>query len=575
MNKRIINCILTLTMMAVGLAGCNIKNSKKPEINNIDKNFKKEATTYEEIIKAKAPNNIPDKAKKRKDTLVVGINSPTGKFNPIYCNSMYDAWVCDLVFEGLIKSDEQGKPVGNLASEWSISDDGKIYSFKLKDNIKFSNGTELTAEDVAFTFTSLCDPSYTGIHAKSFKKLKGYNEYIMGSSSKVSGIKVQDKNSISFIFEEPKASLIYEFDLGILSKEYYKFEKGEIKTINEKLLKPMGSGAYIFNDFKPGKEILMKRNENYWNGTPQVPYIVMKINEGSSNIKALINGDLDIERVTAVPQNVKILQETGFLNLHLYDNNGFQYIGLNLRKTKFKDKRVRQALLYALDRNTFINSYYGEYGSAFNAPFFKESWAYPKEINEYKYNKEKAAKLLEEAGWILKKDGWRYNKQGERFTVKWYTYDNNKHVETLLPKLKENWRAVGIEVVEEFMDFTSLVETVYEKRDFDMYNMSWSLSYDPDPSTIFSMSEDTEGGYNAVGWRNKQSEELINEALKEMNIDKRKVIYDRWGKLANEELPYLYLNQNKEMYAVSSRVKNLKLSPYLDWTANICRLKLE
>jgi peptide/nickel transport system substrate-binding protein len=575
MNKRIINCILSLIIMSVGLAGCKIINFNQSKRNNVDEISKEESTTYEKIIKAKVPDSIPDKAKKRKNTLIVGINSPTGNFNPIYCNSLYDSWVCDLVFEGLIKIDEKGNPVGNIASEWNISQDGKVYSFRLKNNVKFTDGTELTAEDVAFTFTALCDPSYGGIHIKNFKNLKGYKEYIRGEASQISGIKVQGKNSISFVFEEPKASLIYDFNLGILSKEYYKFKKGNINALNEKLLKPMGSGPYIFVDFKPGREILLKRNENYWRGAPQIPYIVMKINESSSNIKEIINGELDIDRITAVPQNVKVLQEAGFLDLHLYDNNGFQYIGLNLRKDKFKDKRVRQALLYALDRNAFINSYYGEYGSVFNAPFFIGSWAYPKEINQYNYNKEKAAKLLQEAGWILKKDGWRYNKKGERFTVKWFTYDNNKYVEALVPKFKENWKAVGIEVIEEFMTFKSLVETVYEKRDFDMYNMSWSLSYDPDPSTIFSLSEDTAGGYNAVGWRNRYSEELLNEALKEMNVNKRKVIYEKWGKLANEELPYLYINQNKELYAVSSRVKNLKLSPYLDWTENICNLKLE
>jgi peptide/nickel transport system substrate-binding protein len=577
MNKRIINFILSIIIMSVGLTGCNNINNKIKE-NKTKKfrgNVKEEVTSYERIIKAKDPDSIPNEAKKRKDTLVVGINSPTGKFNPIYSNSIYDNWVCDLVFDGLIKNDEQGKPVGNLAEEWSISEDGKVYYFKLRDNLKFSDGTELTADDVAFTFTALCDPSYTGIYTSSFVNLKGYKEYINGEASQVSGIRVQDKNSISFIFDETRAPLIYDFSIGILSKKYYEFRKDGIEALNERLLKPIGSGPYVFVDFKPGEEIILERNESYWDVTPQIPYILMKITENNSNIKDLINGDIDINRVAAVPNNVKLLEDSGFLDLHIYDNNGFQYIGLNLRKNKFKDKKVRQALLYALDRETFINSYYGSYGSAFNAPFFKASWAYPIDLNEYEYNVEKAAKLLEEAGWLLKEDGWRYNKEGKRFTINWYTYDNNKYVEVLVPQLKKNWKAVGIEVVEEFMTFNELVENVYEKRDFDMYNMSWSLCEDPDPSPIFSYSEDTTGGYNAVGWRNEESEELIFEGLKEMNADKRKTIYEKWGKLANEELPYLYINQNKELYAVNSRVKNLKLSPYLDWTANICRLKLE
>jgi peptide/nickel transport system substrate-binding protein len=241
----------------------------------------------------------------------------------------------------------------------------------------------------------------------------------------------------------------------------------------------------------------------------------------------------------------------------------------------FKDKRVRQALLYGLDRKSFIDEYYGGYGTIYNIPLAKCSWAYPKEVNEYAYDKAKANKLLDEAGWQLREDGLRYDKKGKKISIKWSTYEGNKYVENLIPIVKESWRQLGIEVLEERMPFSKLVEKVYDKQEFEMYNMSWILALDPDPSPIFSKAEDVLGGYNAVGWRNDESDALIKEGLKEMDQEKRKEIYKEWAKLANEELPYLYINQNKELYAVNSRVKNLKLSPFVDWTINISKLTLQ
>jgi ABC-type dipeptide transport system, periplasmic component len=187
----------------------------------------------------------------------------------------------------------------------------------------------------------------------------------------------------------------------------------------------------------------------------------------------------------------------------------------------------------------------------------------------------KAEALLEEAGWKKGQDGFRYNGSNEKLSIKWSTYEGNKFVETLIPTVVNSWKEIGVEVTVERMPFYKLVEKVYDNREFEMYNMSWVLTEDPNPYAIFSMKQDRAGGYNAVGWRNEDSERLINEALQMSDQGKRKEIYNAWGKLANEELPYLYLNQNKELLAVNMRVKGVDVSPYRSWTENINAVSLE
>jgi peptide/nickel transport system substrate-binding protein len=530
---------------------------------------------YGEKRIAQSPEKLPEGAKLRKDSLAVGISSNKGDFNPIYCNSIEDTWVCNLIFEGLISHDIKGEVVGKLAESWSISEDGKTYSFKLKNNIKFSDGLKLTAEDVKYTYTALCDSSYGGVYSKVFKLLKGFEEYNKGDAKEVTGIKVLSPNEISFTFKEQNYSLINAFAIGIISKEYYSFDKGNIGAIEEKNKNPMGTGPYILSLLKDNEEIQLTKNQSYWGSMPNIKNIIMKVKDKRTIIEGLLSGELDIGKIAAIPNNINKLQASGFLDLYLYDDNSFQYIGLNLRNSKFKDKKVRQALTYGLNRKAFVQDYYGEYAWTCNVPFSKASWAYPKTaLEEYAYDKEKANKLLQDSGLTLRQDGFRYDEAGKRFTINWVTYENNAYVESLINRVKDDWKAIGVEIKEEVLPFDNLVEKVFCSQDFEMYNMAWKLGIDPDPSPMLSFSEDSPGGYNAVGWRNVEGEKLMKEALKERSVDNRKAIYQVLGRLVNDELPYIFINGNKEVYAVNSRIQHLELSTYADWTDNISRIKI-
>lgn len=529
-----------------------------------------------EVIKATDPTKLPEVSKNRKDTLIVGTTAPSGKFNPIYSDSVYDSWVVSLVFDGLISNDEQGNPTPLIAKEWKISEDGKTYTFTLNKGVKFSDGQELTAEDVAFTFTAICDPSYDGPRTDAVSSLVGYKEYNEdkeGKVKEVAGIKVVDKYTISFTLTEPKAPAIYDFGYGIMPKHVYNFEKGNIKPLKDKFLEPVGAGPYLFKNYKAGQEIVFEKNKNYWRGEPKIANIIMKVTNANTVIQELTTGSVDIDRVASKPEQLDLVKKAEFLDIYSYPANSYGYIGWNLRDEKFKDKKVRQALVYGLNRAGFVQAYFKGLGEVCNAPVSKVSWAYTDEVNKYEYDVEKANKLLDEAGWVKKEDGYRY-KDGKKFTVHWMTYTGSKYVEALTPILIENWKQIGVEVIPELMEFGTLAQKVYDEQKFEMYNMAWSLSIDPDPSGIFSIEQDKLGGFNSVGWRNEESEKLIKEGLNETDMNKRKEIYQKWVKLANEELPYIFLTYSKDNYAVSAKVKGARLSPFTDWTYDIHKVEL-
>ena len=252
MKKRTLSILSFLLVSVMFFASCGSSSSSKESDINKDK-------AKAQIIAAEAPEKLPAVAKSdaRKDTLIVGTTAPDGKFNPIYSSSVYDTWVVSLITEGLTTNDPEGNPQPLVAKDWKISDDKKTYTFHLNKNIKFSDGKPLTADDVAFTYTAMCDPSYDGPRADAVEKLVGYKEYKSGSATSVEGIKVIDKNTISFTLTDVKAPAIYDFGYGIMEKDYYGFEKGNINKLKDLFQKPIGCGPYKLKDYKPGQEVVI------------------------------------------------------------------------------------------------------------------------------------------------------------------------------------------------------------------------------------------------------------------------------------------------------------------------------
>ncbi|WP_221373210.1 ABC transporter substrate-binding protein [Clostridium perfringens] len=527
-----------------------------------------------ERIEASNPSALPDVAKNRTDTLIVGTTDPKGEFVPIYSSTTFDGWVNNLIFDGLITNNEKGEPVPNVAESYEISEDGKTYTFKLNKGIKFTNGQELTAKDVAFTFTSICDPSYDGPRMDAVSNLVGYEEYNKGDAKSVEGIKVIDDHTISFTNKNTDAAGIWNFSYGIMPESVYGFEKGNFQAVKDKLLEPVGSGAYKFVHFKPGQEVKFEKNADYWKGEPKIPYVVMKVTNGQTLLQELMAGTVDIDRVGAKPENIDPLKQAGFLNMDFYMQNGYGFMGMNYGSDKVKDPKVRQALLYGLNREGFMQSYYQGYGQVYNSHILPTSWAYNPDVPKYEYNPEKAKELLDEAGWKDTNGNGIRDKDGVELELQWLTYTDSKYVDALIPIVQQSWEQIGVKVTPELMEFGTMVDKV-DKREYDVFNMAWNLSIDPDPSGIFAISQDVPGGFNNIGWRNEEADKLLKEGKGTTNQEERKKAYDEWQLKFSEDVPYILLGNAQEMFASSARVKGYNPSTYIDWTHDIYKLELD
>ncbi|STB44707.1 ABC transporter substrate-binding protein [Clostridium perfringens] len=577
MKKRKLVALLTAGLAASMLfvaCGGGANNTAQGNGNGSESGGTTKDLSKPERIEASNPSALPDAAKNRTDTLIVGTTDPKGEFVPIYSSTLYDSWVNKLVFDGLITNNEKGEPIPNVAESYEVSEDGKTYTFKLNKGIKFTNGQELTAKDVAFTFTSICDPGYDGPRMDAVNNLVGYEEYNKGDASSVEGIKVIDDYTISFTNKNTDVAGIWNFEYGIMPESVYKFEKGNFQAVKDKLLEPVGSGAYKFVHFKPGQEVKFEKNADYWKGEPKIPYIVMKVTNAQTLLQELMAGTVDIDRVGAKPENIDPLKQAGFLNLDLYMQNGYGYMGLNYGSDKVKDPKVRQALLYGLNREGFMQSYYQGYGQVYNSHILPTSWAYNPDVPKYEYNPEKAKELLDEAGWKDTNGNGVRDKDGVELELQWLTYTGSKYVDALIPIVQQSWEQIGVKVTPELMEFGTMMDKV-NNREYDIFNGAWNLSIDPDPSGIFAISQDVPGGFNNIGWRNEEADKLLKEGKGTTNQEERKKAYAEWQLKFSEDVPYILLGNAQEMFASNSRVKGYNPSTYIDWTHDIYKLELD
>ncbi len=578
MFKKLLVLFLVLSLIgAMFLTGCgNDEPTTAPEEDETTEEATDESKDEpeEEVEEDKGPDNP---ALARGNILTVADADFDGVFNPILSSSVYDSNIVAIIFDSLVTNDSKGNPIPELAEKWDISEDGKTYTFHLRKGVKFHDGHELTAEDVQFTYEMIAHDDYDGPRWNAIGDLVGAQDCRDGNTEHIEGIKIIDDYTISFTVSEVNAAkIINDFGYGIMPKHIYDFDQySEFVGHNQN---PIGSGPFCFKRYKVGQYVEVEANEDYWDGRPKLDGIIVKYTPRDSLAAEAQAGLADITHLPATPEDVEIATETGIIEAKNHPGNAYGYAGINLRRPKFQDKRVRKALAYALNRKAHVDAYFKGYARVCNCPVSPVSWAYPDEskLEKYEYNPEKAKELLKEAGWEDRDgDGWIENENGEKFTINWTAYTDSQYEQQLMAIMKENYKQIGIDVEIEMMEFNAVCDKVYTQRDFDVYNMMWSLSIDPDPTGIFDKASDVPGGYNSIGYYNEEAEQIFADGIKETNMEKRKKLYQRWAEIANDELPYIFLDISDEIWGANIRVKNFEPSAYYDWTYQVTDIEVE
>ena len=557
--------ILSLTA-ALLLSGCGTQTQSTTE-----KQSTKVADITDQYYEATDVSKNP--VTNRDDTFIATISEPGGVFIPYLYDNGWDGNAIDPIFASLVSVDEKGNPIADLAENWEISSDNLVYTYHLKKDLKFSDGSPLTADDVAFTLTLLDDPSYSGYTDISQAAIKGADAYKNGNSESIEGIKIIDPLTIEITTEKVNPLSLTLLGGQVLSKAYYgkDYKKGNLDYLKELYSKPLGSGPYKLDKYITGQEIRYVANENYYGGKPKIENLIFKVTSKDTSLQLFQKGETDYDGFTTDQDTIDQLKGLGFANVRIRTVPDYGLIYLNNQKPYLKDKSVRQALIYGLDRQKIIDIKYNGYGEVANVPTAPKIWSYSEDgVNKYEFNPEKAKELLDEAGWKIGSDGIR-EKDGEKLKLSYLT---SKNTDQTIPVAKEDYKEIGIDFQPEVMDANTMFGKL-NSGDYDLVNVRTSGLVDPNDS-VLEFSSQAAPGQNVSGYSNQEVDKLIKEGVSTVDTDKRKETYKKLYQELSNDPPVILLDYRKSVSAWNSRIKGIENDNFAALSStNLAKLEIQ
>ncbi|MHA0857554.1 ABC transporter substrate-binding protein [Paenibacillus sp. CMAA1364] len=583
MKKKLSSMMLMMLIMMMIISACSGGNTAEPTkdtppaaTNETTPEVPTEPTANDEgkndgVFPASDKSLNPAQALNRADTFIVGMPAPNGTFNPLFWSTAYDRYVVETLFDSFLQVQGDGTYKENLAESIDVSEDGLKYTFVLKSGVKYSDGTPVTVNDYLFALKVLHDPTYDGESDILSLKIAGGQDFFDGKAKDISGVKVTNDNTIEINVTE-KTALTKDSlgDISFMPEAYYGkgYKFGKLDSIKELNDKPVGSGKYVLKSYAAGQEVVFEANQDYFKGAPKIKNLIFKATTEDTKLAMLQAGEIDMDMITVNEDNVEELQSLGFLDVHIYPTNGYGYVAFNHKLDKFADVKVRQALTIGLNRAEIVEGIYGKYADVINVPESKVGWAYTEEgVETYDFDLTKAASLLDEAGWVVGSSGVR-EKDGKKLKIEFSATADNPVVDALLPIMTKNYKELGIEISAETLDFNAIMAKK-DSGNFEMFFAAWGLTPDPD-NTVYI----TDGSQNDIGYTNAKVDELMKKGKSELDQEKRKLIYKEMYQELNADLPYIYMYQRRDMWAVNARVKGFDLTPYKNFTNSLDTIEI-
>ncbi|MCK4539832.1 peptide ABC transporter substrate-binding protein [Candidatus Parcubacteria bacterium] len=501
--------------------------------------------------------------------------------NPLYEKvSDVDNDISKLIFSSLFKRDKNGELARDLVKNYQISDDKKVYSFKIREDAKWHDGAKLTANDVYFTFNAIKEPGYKSPLRTSFTGVT---------------IEMIDDYNFKFVLSNPYAAFFELLTFGIMPSEPWSLIRPEAASLAGLNLEPIGSGPYEYSGLakekKLGtiKEYKLTVNENYYDKKPYTNINFKFYATFADAVNALNNNETD--GLSYLPPELKadiITPKTfNFYNLYLPQTT---VIFFNQEKNPaLADKALRQAMAYAIDKNFLINDLLNGGAYGVNGPILPNSFAYYNEQKKYDYNVSEAEKLLDSIDWkiveintemieeaeieIESEDedvrakaekiiqtgegAWR-KKDGNFLTVNLRTIDKEEY-QKIVEEIKKYWEVIGIKVVVEIIPASQAQARVIKPRDYEALFYGQVLGADPDPYSFWHSSQANEHGFNIANFVNKEVDKLLEDARLTSEISIRQENYKKFQEIIAEEVPAIFMYSPLYTYVQGNSVKGFDI----------------
>ena len=492
------------------------------------------------------------------DWLISRLGAEMEHLNPYTSTDAYSSAINGLIFDSLLERDNETlelKP--HLAESYEGSDDHLTYTFRLRQGVTFSDGKPLTAKDVKFSFGKLKDPTTDAPHLRNY-----YQD--------VTACEIVDDYTVRFVCSKPYfRHLLMLGGFEIIPEHIYGTGDFNSHPYNRK---PLGSGPYVFERWDTGRQLVLVRNENYWNEEkkPRILRRVYKIiMDDNAAFQVLLRQEMDLMNLQP-EQWVNRASKESFaakFNKHAYYRPYYNYIGWNSQRPMFTDRHIRRAMTMLLNREEIRETIFHALAKTVTGNFFVESPEYSESVEPWPFDPEAAKKLLDDAGWTdSDKDGVR-DRGGTPFNFELLITNAHPVAEQIGTVFQEELRRAGIEMSLRPLEWATFLQSVDERR-FDAVLLGWSMPPDADPYQVWHSSQ-REKGSNYIGFNNPEADKLIEDARTEFDAETRIKLYHRFHEILHEEQPYTFMFCSKVLLAVGNRFYNVTMYPMgpdtLEW----------
>jgi len=481
------------------------------------------------------------------DLLIEGSIGDASNLIPFLASDSASHQVADLVYNGLVKYDENLRLVGDLADSFDVSKDGKRIVFKLKKGVKWHDGKEFTAEDCEFTYKLITNPETPTPYSGDFMMVdKAY---------------AKDKYTFVVEYKEPFAPALSSWGVSIVPKHLL---EGKDVTKSPLQRKPIGTGPFIFKNWQQGEKIELTANDSYFEGRPYLNGVVFRvIPDMATMFLELKSENVDLSSLTPVQyeRQANTKKITDKFNKYKYLAFAYTYFGFNLKKDLFKDIHVRQAIAYAIDKKEIIKGVLLGLGEEATGPYKPDMEWYNGNVERFNFNPEYAKKLLAEAGYVDKDGDGILEKDGKplRFTV--LTNQGNEARIKTAEIIQRRLKNVGIDMKILVLEWATFIKEFVSKRRFDALILGWTIPQDPDLYDIWHSSKMDARGLNHYSYSNPEVDKLLVLGRKTVDKEKRKKIYFKIQELLAADVPCVFLYVPYALPVVHKRFKGVVPMP--------------
>ncbi len=481
-------------------------------------------------------------------TYTEGIAGIPQFINPLLAQyNQVDQDLSALIFNGLTRFNGQAELEPDLAKSWSVSDDGLVYVFKLRNDIRWQDNQPLTAADVIFTVGLMQDPDFPGVP-------------YLGNLWRTVTVEQLDDYTIRFSLEEPFPAFADFTTIGILPKHLLK-DMSARELLNHPFnLKPVGTGPFKLDEVNT-EFARLSVNPLYAGPKPRLAHLELRFYPSYQESIAAYQAGA-VQGISSIPpQAIPTVEAIDSLNLYTARMSGYEIIYLNLQDPAntpfFQEVKVRQALLRALDRQAIIDQALHGQGLIANGPIRSWMWAYNPNQPVINFDPVQANTLLDEAGWRDSDGDGLRDQEGRPLAFNLLTSDDPDRIK-VAEAVREQWKQVGIGASVEVVG-AGLGDRL-ARHQFQAALAEVLLTGDPDPYPFWHQTQ-IENGQNYAGWSNDEASMLLEQARAVTDKGRRNDFYYEFQHIFAEQLPSLILFNPVYTYGVSREVHDVQLAP--------------